>query len=98
MKRTILLLSLLPALAQADIKITTWNIEHLVSGGRVFGGGFAGGGLPLRIEAQLGEIGDFIKNKLESNVLAIFRIEKQLHNQYVIVMKQLSPDAYQSED
>ena len=98
MKRTILLLSLLPALAQADIKITTWNIEHLGLGGRGFGGGFGGGGLPLRIEAQLGEIGDFTKNELESDVLFVFRIEKQLHSQYVIVMKQLRPDAYQSED
>ena len=58
-------------LALADIRITTWNIEHLGSTGRGFGGGFGGGTLPLRTDAQLDEIGEFIRDTLQSDVIAV---------------------------
>ena len=65
MKKIILIALMLPALALADVRVTTWNIEHLGSGGRGFGGGFGGGSIPMRTDAQLRDIADFIKNDLE---------------------------------
>lgn len=69
MVRAILALAVLLAcpLALADIRITTWNIEHLGSAGRGIGGGFGGGNLPLRSNAQLDEIGEFIRDTLQSD-------------------------------
>ena len=76
MKRIIFLILLLPVLAQADIKISSWNIEHLGSTGRGFGGGFGAGSIPLRSNSQLRQIADFIKNDLEADVLAVQEIAK----------------------
>ncbi len=78
MVRAITALAVLLAcpLALADIRITTWNIEHLGSTGRGFGGGFGGGTLPLRTNAQLDEIGEFIRDTLQSDVIAVQEIAK----------------------
>jgi endonuclease/exonuclease/phosphatase family metal-dependent hydrolase len=57
-----------------DLTITTWNIEHLGSPGRGFGGGFGGGDLPKRGEEQLKQIAAFIKTDLKSDVLAVQEI------------------------
>ncbi len=76
MKRIILLVLLLPALTLADVKVTTWNIEHLGSTGRGFGGGFGAGSIPLRSNSQLRDIADFIKDDLEADVLAAQEIAK----------------------
>ncbi len=54
----------------ADIKVTSWNIEHLGSSGRGFGGGFGGGKLPLRTDKQLKHIGVFIRDTLKSDIIA----------------------------
>jgi endonuclease/exonuclease/phosphatase family metal-dependent hydrolase len=54
----------------ADVKITTWNIEHLGSDGRGFGGGYGGGSLPLRTEEQLKAIGTFLRDELKSDIIA----------------------------
>ena len=53
------------------LKIATWNIEHLGSSGRGFGGGFGGGDIPLRTDDQLKQIGQFIKDELQADILAI---------------------------
>lgn len=78
MIRAITALALLLAcpLALADIRITTWNIEHLGSTGRDFGGGFGSGSLPLRTDAQLDEIGEFIRDTLQSDVIAVQEVAK----------------------
>ena len=76
MMRGVLLLLLVPALTQADIRVTTWNIEHLGSDGRGFGGGFGAGNLPRRSEAQLRQIGEFIRDTLQSDVIAVQEIAK----------------------
>lgn len=76
MKRLILILMLIPAPLLADITITTWNIEHLGSTGRGFGGGFGGGNLPLRTDAQLDQIGDFMRDTLQSDVIAVQEVAK----------------------
>ncbi len=66
----------LPHPAVADVRITTWNIEHLGSDGRGFGGGFGGGNIPRRSEAQLKEIADFIENTLQSDIVAIQEVAR----------------------
>ena len=78
MVRAITALAVLLAcpLALADIRITTWNIEHLGSTGRGFGGGFGNGNLPLRTNAQLDEIAEFIRDTLQSDVIAVQEIAK----------------------
>lgn len=57
-----------------QIKVTTWNIEHLGSGGRGFGGGYGGGSLDLRTDEQLKAIGIFIRDTLKSDVVALQEI------------------------
>lgn len=74
MKKLIFIALMLPAIAFADVRITTWNIEHLGSNGRGFGGGFGAGSLPLRTDAQLRQIADFIENDLQADVLAVQEI------------------------
>jgi len=61
--------------------VTTWNIEHLGSPGRGFGGGFGGYGrysqplrrdeLPLRTPEQLKKIAHFIHSDLKSDIIAL---------------------------
>lgn len=63
------------------ITVTTWNIEHLGTLGRGFGGGYGGFGrgaipedgavLNLRTDADLEKIASLIQNTLKSDVLAI---------------------------
>ncbi len=77
---------LLGATAYADeppppLTITTWNIEHLGTLGRGFGGGFGGFGrgsipegnkpLPLRSDADLKRIANLIENELHSDLFAL---------------------------
>jgi len=57
-----------------DIKLTTWNIEHLGTDGRGFGGGFGGGSIDLRTPEQLKAIADFIKDELKSDIIALQEI------------------------
>jgi len=61
-------------IAQDPLTITTWNIEHLGSPGRGFGGGFGAGKLPLRNDHQLVQIAALIKNELKSDVLVLQEI------------------------
>lgn len=56
--------------AQNELRIATWNIEHLGSPGRGLGG-IGAGGLPLRSEAQLKEIAGLIRDDLRVDLLAI---------------------------
>lgn len=70
--------------AEEPLTVTSWNIEHLGSEGRGFGGGFGGSGsnaippgppeLPLRTDAQLADIAKFIQDDLGSDVLALQEI------------------------
>ena len=70
--------------APSPLTITTWNIEHLGTLGRGFGGGFGGFGkgsvpengapLPLRSDDDLKRIADFIQTELKSDVLALQEI------------------------
>lgn len=70
--------------AQQKLTVTTWNIEHLGSPGRGFGGGFGGFGsrsipprtqqLPRRTDDDLGKIAAFIRDDLKSDVLALQEI------------------------
>lgn len=60
--------------AELPLTVTTWNIEHLGSPGRGFGGGFGAGDLPRRTDDQLHLIADFIKDELKSDVLALQEI------------------------
>jgi hypothetical protein len=61
-------------ICQTPLTITTWNIEHLGSPGRGFGGGFGAGNLPLRTDDQLHQIALFIKDELQSDVLVLQEI------------------------
>jgi endonuclease/exonuclease/phosphatase family metal-dependent hydrolase len=63
-----------PAPGQAPITVTTWNIEHLGSGGRGFGGGFGAGALDARTDEQLRDIARLIRDELGSEILAIQEI------------------------
>ena len=58
----------------SSIKVTTWNIEHLGTDGRGFGGGFGSGNLSLRTDDQLKNIGKFIRDKVKSDVVALQEI------------------------
>jgi endonuclease/exonuclease/phosphatase family metal-dependent hydrolase len=73
-----------PALAveeDAPLTITTWNIEHLGTVGRGFGGGYGGFGrgatpanqapLPERSDADLEKIAQLIKTELGSDIIAL---------------------------
>jgi endonuclease/exonuclease/phosphatase family metal-dependent hydrolase len=70
--------------AQEKLTITTWNIEHLGSPGRGFGGGFGGFGLgsipprkqelPRRTDTDLKKIAAFIRDDLKSDLLALQEI------------------------
>jgi endonuclease/exonuclease/phosphatase family metal-dependent hydrolase len=77
---------LLGGMAYADksptpLTVTTWNMEHLGTIGRGFGGGYGGSGrgsipecsktLPLRTDADLERIADFIANDLKSDLFAL---------------------------
>lgn len=72
------------AQAQDTLTITTWNIEHLGSPGRGFGGGYGGFGrssipengteLLFRTEEDLKKIASFIRDDLKSDVLALQEI------------------------
>lgn len=86
-KLTIAALSLIAsAVAHADapMVVTSWNIEHLGSPGRGFGGGYGGNGryaippsredLPKRTDAQLAEIARFIGTELKSDIIALQEI------------------------
>ena len=57
-----------------ELTITTWNIEHLGTSGRGFGGGFGAGVLGMRTDAQLRQIGELIRDSLDSDVLALQEI------------------------
>ena len=67
--------------ATSPITVTTWNIEHLGTQGRGFGGGYGGFGrgsipegnepLPLRSDADLQRIADFIENDLKTDLFAL---------------------------
>ena len=67
--------------APPPLTVTTWNIEHLGTLGRGFGGGFGGFGrgsvqqdnkpLPLRSDADLKRIANFIENELKSDLFAL---------------------------
>tara|TARA_Y100000385_G_scaffold210723_1_gene218668 strand:+ start:432 stop:1493 length:1062 start_codon:yes stop_codon:yes gene_type:complete len=68
-------------MANEPMVITTWNIEHLGSPGRGFGGGFGGFGryakpprkdqLPKRTDEQLNKIADLISTDLMSDIIAL---------------------------
>jgi len=70
--------------AQEKLTVTTWNIEHLGSPGRGFGGGFGGFGsgsippsnqqLPRRTDDDLKKIAAFIRDDLKSDLLALQEI------------------------
>ncbi|MBT3194824.1 MAG: hypothetical protein HN341_19940 [Verrucomicrobia bacterium] len=72
------------AVAGEPLTITTWNIEHLGSPGRGFGGGFGGFGrgsipesmtsLPRRSDADLEQIAAFIQTELKSDLIALQEI------------------------
>lgn len=66
----VLAFMVLTSSAIADIQITSWNIEHLGSNGRGFGGGFGGGDLPARTDDQLADIGKLINKTLKSDIVA----------------------------
>ena len=61
-------------LAQDTLTLGTWNIEHLGTGGRGFGGGFGSGSLPRRTDAQLQQIARFIEDTVEADVLVLQEI------------------------
>lgn len=60
-----------PALAQENLVVVTWNIEHLSSAGRGFGGGYGGGNLPARTDEQLAQIGRFLRDELRADIVAV---------------------------
>lgn len=87
MKRTIITILLFTALtahATEELTITTWNIEHLGSPGRGFGGGYGGFGrgsippnnqqLRRRNDDNLKKIAAFIRDDLKSDLLALQEI------------------------
>ena len=84
--------------SEEAITITSWNIEHLGSDGRGFGGGFGAGNLPMRTETQLKQIGDFIKDTLKSDLVALQEItnthskDGNTSKQLGIITKQMGPD------
>ena len=61
-------------ICDTPLTVTTWNIEHLGSPGRGFGGGFGAGSLPLRTDDQLHQIAAFINDDLQSDVLVLQEI------------------------
>jgi hypothetical protein len=65
-----------PELGQdQELVVTTWNIEHLGSPGRGFGGGFGGQHeLPPRTDAQLKRLAELIHGELKSDVMALQEI------------------------
>ncbi len=68
------LVALLPAIALAQVEhliVGTWNVEHLGSPGRGFGGGFGAGNLPKRSSVELDAIANFIRDELKADVLAL---------------------------
>ncbi|MFK5948919.1 MAG: hypothetical protein QM500_09155 [Methylococcales bacterium] len=82
-----------------DIKLTTWNIEHLGTSGRGFGGGFGGGSIPLRNDKQLKDIGEFIRDDLKSDIVALQEISidyiedgESRSEQLDIVIKEMGSD------
>jgi len=56
--------------AQQEVRIVTWNIEHLGSSGRGLGG-IGAGNLPRRTNDQLKDIARFIKDDLRADLLAV---------------------------
>jgi len=62
------------ACAQDELTVTSWNIEHLGSPGRGFGGGFGAASLPKRSDEELKKLAKFIKDDLKSDVLALQEI------------------------
>jgi len=70
--------------APTPLTVTTWNIEHLGTLGRGFGGGYGGLGpgsipegnepLPLRTDEDLKRIADFIENDLKTDLFALQEI------------------------
>ncbi len=60
--------------AEDHLRVGTWNVEHLGSSGRGFGGGFGAGSVPRRTDAQLREIGAFVRDTLDADVLALQEI------------------------
>ena len=62
------------ACAQVELTVTSWNIEHLGSPGRGFGGGFGAASLPKRSDDDLKKLAKFIKEDLKSDVLALQEI------------------------
>lgn len=73
-----------PVVADDTLTITTWNIEHLGSPGRGFGGGYGGYGaysiplrrseLPSRTPTQLKDIAQLIRSDLKSDIIALQEI------------------------
>lgn len=59
-----------PLLSQNTIRIATWNIEHLGSGGRGLGG-IGSGGLPRRTEQQIQSIANYIRDSLKVSIIAV---------------------------
>lgn len=53
-----------------ELRIVTWNIEHLGSSGRGLGG-IGAGNLGRRNQAQLHQIADFIRDDLQADVVAV---------------------------
>ncbi len=73
----LVVVALSPAIALAQdehLIVGTWNVEHLGSPGRGFGGGFGGGSLPKRTPDQLDAIAEFIRDDLKADVLALQEI------------------------
>lgn len=81
---SLILLGLSAIAGDSNLTITTWNIEHLGTVGRGFGGGYGGFGngsvpplgkeLPKRSEAQLEQLADLIQTELGSDVIALQEI------------------------
>ena len=67
----LLFVSVLAYGATADVRVTTWNIEHLGTDGRGFP---EATGIPRRTDAQLREIGRFIRDTIQSDIVALQEI------------------------
>ena len=65
----LLIVAVVPS-AGDTVRIATWNIEHLGSPGRGFGGGYGAGPLPLRTDGELGLIAALIAS-LDIDILCI---------------------------
>lgn len=74
------LISLSSTAIASEAVVTTWNIEHLGSSGRGFGGGYGGGSIPLRTPDQLKDIATFIKYELGSDLLALQEIDVEVQD------------------